>query len=263
MRHLIAIGITCAAFTLPAGATTFTTDASDLWFNPSEQGWGMNVIQQDDTLFITLFVYSSAGNATWYVGPATTFQGDQGNSQIYTGPLYQTVGPWFGGPFNPGAVGNRQVGTVTFKYDFINGATLTYVVDGVSVLKQVQRQTWKTNDIAGTYLGATIGTYTGDCGPSTGYAEEPATVTVTQSVSSVTIVASGVSATCTYSGAYFQDGRMGSINGSFACSNGGAGTFQAFEIEASPQVLAGRANSQFAGTSCTWSGRFGGLRRGN
>ena len=32
-------------------------DITDLWWNPAESGWGMNVIQQGDTSFVTMFVY--------------------------------------------------------------------------------------------------------------------------------------------------------------------------------------------------------------
>jgi len=42
-----------AATGLCAHANTYT----DLWNNANEPGWGMNVVQQLETAFVTLFVY--------------------------------------------------------------------------------------------------------------------------------------------------------------------------------------------------------------
>jgi hypothetical protein len=54
---------------------------------------------------------------------------------------------------------------------------------------------------------------------------------------------------------------MGSIAGNVSCTNGLAGSFDAFEMEANYQALSGRAEMH-AG-ACQWTGRFGGLRTGS
>src|SRR5690348_1835665 len=77
-----------------AAATTFSTDATDLWYAApaeSEAGWGVNVVQQDDVLFLTMFVYAPSGFPTWFVGSNTAFSGKSGNALVYTGPLYATT----------------------------------------------------------------------------------------------------------------------------------------------------------------------------
>ena len=48
-----------AALALPAAATTHSTDYTDLWYLPAESGWGINIIQQYDTVFATMFVVVS------------------------------------------------------------------------------------------------------------------------------------------------------------------------------------------------------------
>lgn len=242
-----------------AQANTFATDATDLWYNQNESGWGVNVIHQSDTLFATLFVYSSAGSAAWYVGSSVVFTGQQGSAFVYSGPLYQTNGPWFGAAFNPSAVGVRQVGTITFTFTTITQGTVTYSVDGVAVTKSIVRQTWKNNNLGGSYLGASIGTYSG-CASGNGPDEEPAVFTVTHSGSSMTVAAAFSGYSCTYSGLYQQNGRMGAMSASLACSDGTRGTLSAFEVEASISGFTGRGIAQFGG-SCMWTGRFGGLRR--
>lgn len=257
--RLIAL-LTALLLSLHCKATTFSTDASDLWFNPQESGWGVNVIQQGDILFATLFVYTPAGTPTWYVGSAVQYTGASGGSLNYSGQLFRTTGQWFGGAFNAGAVTATPVGNITFAFDTIETGTLTYSVDGMSVSKRITRQLWRVNQIAGSYIGAAIGTYSG-CSSGNGYAEEAANVTVTQNGSAVTIQTVSSIMTCTYSGAYNQAGRMGSLSGPLTCSNGATGTFQAFELEASISGLTARAQAQFGGT-CGWAGRIGGLKRG-
>lgn len=79
---------------------------------------------------------------------------------MYSGPLHLTGGSWLGAPWNASAVNYRQVGNVTFTLTSVTTASLTYTVDGVSVSKQLTRLTWRNNDLAGAYLGASLGTYT-------------------------------------------------------------------------------------------------------
>lgn len=42
----IACVLLCGLRSLRAGATNFPTDASDLWWNTNESGWGVNAMQQ-------------------------------------------------------------------------------------------------------------------------------------------------------------------------------------------------------------------------
>ncbi len=137
------------AVLLSIGLDARALSISDLYYKPGEDGWGANIIQQSNILFITIFVYGTNGQPTWLVGPATTLQ----SSGSYSGTLYQTTGPWYGTTFNPGSVANRQVGTVTFTHNPVGESTLAYTVDGTSVAKQVVRQTWAALPANGTYYG--------------------------------------------------------------------------------------------------------------
>lgn len=241
-----------------ANATSFSTDYTDLWWNPAEDGWGVNVIQQGDTLFATFFVYSASGAPSWYVASGATFTGLQAGAPAFSGPLYQTGGPWFGGAWDPAARTLRQVGSATFTFTSVVAGTLSYSVNGVTVNKNVTRQTWRVNDLSGDYLGATIGTYSG-CA-SNGLVEEPAIISVTHSGANISIATFQGSGSCTYSGTYQQAGKMGSASGGVSCSNGTQGTFAATEMEAGAWDFTGHVTSQLGGT-CSWSGKLGGLKR--
>jgi len=257
LKRLIAAMLLVMATSVQA--TTFSTDASDLWWNANESGWGVNVIQQEEILFLTFFVYTASGTAIWYSGSETRYVGATNGALVFTGPLHQTNGSYFAAPWNPASLGYRQVGTVTFTLSSVNAATLTYTIDNAPVTKQITRMMWRVNDLTGSYIGAAIGNSTG-CAVN-GYSEESFFVNVSQTPTNATIQLTNPSSTCTYTGPYTQAGRMGSISGTFACSNGVSGTFEGYEIEASISGLTVRATSHNGG--CTWQGRLGGIRRGS
>lgn len=254
-KFLLLALLVCA---LPARATTYSTDASDLWWNANESGWGVNVIQQYNILFMTFFIYGTDGKPSWYVASNVS---PTSAAFTYSGALYRTTGPWFGTTFNPNAVGVTQVGTATFALTFIEQAALTYTIDGVTVTKQLRRQTLANNQVGGTYTGALRQTNAG-CGPGgqNGTFVIPANVSVSHfnTAFSMTVAVNGDS--CVYSGTYKQDGRMGQvISGPYNCSSGTAGTFSLFEIQASTSGISGRFTA--ANNFCsTVSGRFSAVR---
>jgi hypothetical protein len=135
--------ITRFAFSTPATCTwsafdrAGATNYEDLWWTPSESGWGVNISHQGSTLFATLFVYGTGGRPTWFV----MSEGLRNISGAYSGKLYRTAGPAFNAsPWTPATV--TQVGNMSFTFAGGNSAILTYTVDGVSVTKQIQRNTF-------------------------------------------------------------------------------------------------------------------------
>jgi hypothetical protein len=119
---------------------TYSDNFQDLWWNPNESGWGVNIAHQDDILFGTLFTYNASGQPIWYV----MSDGEQVASGRYSGALYRTTGPAFNAvPFTP-VTNPVQVGTMSFTFTNGNAGTMTYTVDGVQVVKQIQRQVFST-----------------------------------------------------------------------------------------------------------------------
>ena len=117
------LGLTLALgllVTLPVRGTSFDTNSTDLWWNPSESGWGVQLLQEADVIFATMYVYDASNVPTWYVALLNY----AGNNQ-YTGALLATHGPWFGNPsFNPGLVSNRVVGQMTYTLDYVEQGRL-------------------------------------------------------------------------------------------------------------------------------------------
>jgi hypothetical protein len=238
---------------------TWGTDMSDLWWNPNESGWGANIAHQQDVIFMTLFVYGGDGRVKWYV--ASDMRTADTSSYVFSGILHETTGPYFAASsFNPGAVVLRAVGIATLNVTSVDTALLTYSIDGAAASKAIERQTFRANNLSGTYVGAASVSATG-CGAASGTFENAASFSINHSGSSVAIAASiSNGLTCTYTGTYSQAGRMGAISGASTCSNGASATFVAFEIEASYQGFFARYAANY-GAGCTETGRIGGLKR--
>ena len=236
--------------------TAFSTDVSDLWWNPSESGWGMQLVQESNFVFATVFIYGSDGRPTWITGELTASGGP-----VFTGPLYVTTGPWFGGTFDPGAVGTRQAGTMTFTLQSAGTGVLNYSVDGVSVTKDVQRETLALENYTGDYF-TSYDLQSSGCFDS---AQNGATVgamgmNVSQAGTSMSMTWSFSNGdVCTYSGAYGQAGHLGSFAGDFSCNNGDAGNMVLFEMTNRPGTISGRLIGSGTKSGCSYTGFFSGI----
>lgn len=116
---------------------SYADNFQDLWYNAAEPGWGLNVTHQGDKLFATLFTYDVGGRGAWFV----MSDGTLGTSGNYSGPLYRTTGPVFNA--SPWVAATpTQVGTMSFSPSSGNAATLSYTLNGITVSKQVTRQTF-------------------------------------------------------------------------------------------------------------------------
>ncbi len=256
LRRYAAAFLAAIGFAMPASATTFGTDYTDLWFNPAEQGWGVNVIQQSGTVFATLFVYGADNTARWFV--ASDLRGGQNS---FTGALYQTTGPAFSATWT-GSANVTQVGSMTLAFSGFNSGTLSYTVNGVTVNKVIQRQTFAGNNIAGNYIGGMTATASG-CANSAdnGFALITGLLTVNHGSGNPSMRVdfrnnAGVAATCTFTGTYSAAGRLASIAGSFSCTLGSVGTFTMTEVDVNRNgfTAAFTGRDQF----CSYNGFFGG-----
>ncbi|MCL4687785.1 MAG: DVUA0089 family protein [Burkholderiales bacterium] len=114
---------------------SLTTNFQDLWWNPAEPGWGMNIAHQGNILFATLFTYDLEGRGRWLV----MSRGERIADGLYIGELYQTAGPPFNAtPWTPATT--TQAGTLSVQFTRGNAATITYTIDGFLVVKPVERQ---------------------------------------------------------------------------------------------------------------------------
>lgn len=193
----------------PASGSAFSTDTSDLWWNPAENGWGLQLIQRADIIFVTLYVYNTNGAPVWYAAvlnynaPSTTWTGD----------LMETKGPWFGKqPFDQTVVSVARVGSLSFTPRSVSDGMLSYSINGVSVNEHIQRMTLRYDDYSGRYVG--ILAYDADGCSNTmdrGVFNNRIDFNIDQSGTTLSMISQqqGGLPVCTSSGAYGQDGQFG------------------------------------------------------
>ena len=267
LKKLLLAVATMAVVVLPARAANYgTTDYTDLWYNPAESGWGINVIQQSNVMFDTLFVYGVDTAPNWFV--ASDIEPSPASSvTVFSGVLYKTTGPGYTAtPFDPNAVRSTVVGTITFTFTGENTATLQYVINGTQYTKSIQRQTWRSESLAGTYYGGLNSAATACVGGAgNGHVVIAGDMTVSQTASpnqvkfAVSFIDSqGASQECDFMGPLVQAGSHGSVSGLWSCTTGDAGSFAMTSIQANPNGF----TSVFHGTDpyCKYDGYFGASR---
>ncbi|MGZ5101721.1 MAG: trypsin-like serine peptidase [Usitatibacter sp.] len=128
-------------FSSPQPICTFTSASraaapnfQDLWLNPAEPGWGINLAQQGGVMFATLFTYDIDHRDLWLVGSNLVRQ----QSGTFTGTLYRITGPAFNAvPWT--SVASTTVGTMTLAFASGTSGTLIYTFNGTTVTKSIQR----------------------------------------------------------------------------------------------------------------------------
>jgi len=138
----------CGAGMLDAGAAVMaslsgtaaaTASVEGLWWNApagSESGWGMNVAQQGDILFVTWFTYDASGKPLWLAMTANKV-----SANVFSGTFFQSRGPSFASvPFVPSQVVATAVGTGTLTFTDTNNGSFSYTVNGISQTKTITRE---------------------------------------------------------------------------------------------------------------------------
>ena len=265
IARLGAAFITAITLSAPAAASTFSIDYSDLWGGgspvPNENGWGLNLIQQGDVIFATMFVYGPDTTARWFSATLSPI----GTSTNWSGALDQTTGTYYGGTWNNASVTHSTVGTMTVNFASANAGSLTYSVNGLQVSKQISRFTFRAPNLGGNYLGGMVAT----CSNGTPVSIFD-TLTVSQSGLNVAMQvvffdSLGRKSSCTFNGTINTTGRTGTITGNYSCqiplgTNANAGPFTVSNLESGINGFNGNftGSDQFCPGGET--GRFGGVK---
>lgn len=260
LRQSAGILVAASFFSSPAYPIPPSGEQSDLWYIPAESGWGMQLVQRGEVIFATLFVYGPNGTPTWFsatMNPtATPYQS--------SGDLYATTGPWFGTvPFNPATVVETKVGTMTWDGSLLYKGVLTYTVNGVMVVKNPVRQTLVNENYGGALLGH-VHDVVAQCSNAAqdGISEFVTGLQITQANGSTVVSITGTlqpGNTCNYIGTLTQYGQMGSITGSYSCSNGDGGAFAIDALQQTPFGMTGAFTQTSSTLGCQHTGWFGAM----
>ena len=222
---------------------------NDLWFPANESGWGVNILEQGETIFATLFVYDAQGKPRWYSASDLKRIGSEFDPQAsFVGALQESTGPYFGTSFNAAAVTRRNVGTMSFKVQADGSGLLTYGVDGVGVSKVVQRYAFRKNAMAGTYLGHRM---------SPSGTIDPVQITIADDGAFTMDTSNrGFDGACHYTAPMAQVGEQRRMEGEFTCTSGRVGHW----VMSNVTVTFDGFTSSFDGNGWT-GGHLEGVRR--
>ena len=127
-------GPKCATGPAPAGSSI---SYQDLWWRSpagSENGWGINIAQQGDSLFATWFTYDASGAPVWFLIDNAAKAG----AATYSGTVYRTRGAPFSA-YDASRFQATAVGSATFAFTDAANGTFAYSVDGISQSKPITR----------------------------------------------------------------------------------------------------------------------------
>ncbi len=123
---------TCAYSPTPNFAAA--TNYQGLWWNPAEDGWGMNLTHEGNSIFATWYTYDVDGSPLWLLALMTPT-----SPGTWSGTVQRGVGPPFGNGFDPTQVHLTDVGTATMTFGSGNSATWSFALAAGSGSKTMSR----------------------------------------------------------------------------------------------------------------------------
>jgi lysyl endopeptidase len=120
-----------------APTATPTQNYTDLWWDPNQDGWGLNLVQHDShVVFGVWYTYDGSGKRTWFVFSSGTWT----DANTYTATLQSVAGPpQTGGTFDPSLVRRTNVGTATLRFSDRNNGTFSWSVNNQVGTKSITR----------------------------------------------------------------------------------------------------------------------------
>jgi hypothetical protein len=256
-RILLAI-----ALLFGSGSSKAYMDWSDLWFNPLESGWGVNLVQSYDFMFGTFFIYDANGLPTWYVAEMKWDDRILG----FTGSLWATTGTGFALPWQSANSTATVVGTASFvpTQNAPHRGNLSYTFTGTTptVTKPIQRQTLTSFELSGEYAGTQQGDYY-DCAASPGNANYldsfQLRVQRLDDLTRMTFDYEG-GLTCTLTGVVEQYGSLHRIplspGAQYQCSDGLSTVANVYELKVTSLGVEGRIYAPSVANGCKEVAKF-------
>lgn len=105
---------------------------TNIWWQPSESGWGLFLVDQESMQFPAWYTYGKDGKATWFIGSVSPKQGGgyQGDVFAYTGVPFDQISGQASDPAKK--VGEVSLNRTDDKLRF------SYTVDGETQTKQLE-----------------------------------------------------------------------------------------------------------------------------
>jgi hypothetical protein len=257
VRALLAPLALAVALASPARAAD--PDYSDIWWGAggTEAGWGVNFAQTPGFIFATFFIYAVDGKQQWVSAEMV-----QIGAGRYQGALYKCTGTYFGIPWVPANHGCTIAGTSSFEAESVVRGALTYTVDGVQVVKTIERLSLTAIDVGGTYIGGMLIRNSAQCNGganTTPYAYQLLVTEKANSVVEIAQVSLQGQTDCIMEGVTVQTGRVRTmVNGSYVCGSLD-GTVTISDLRRTSNGGIELAWTAPLGNGCTETGTFSGV----
>jgi hypothetical protein len=119
----------------PAPDFGAAANLQDLWWGgPTQDGWGINLAHEGDTIYATWYAFDRDGSSAWFA--ALLAPSAPGR---YEGTLLRSTGPPFGPTFDPSRVTSTAVGTATLTVTNGNAVAWTYAIGDATGDKPMTR----------------------------------------------------------------------------------------------------------------------------
>ena len=259
---LAAFAVSIASITLPTQA--HANNYQDLWWNPDESGWGINISHQGDVMFATWFIYGANSQPTWIFLSNAKRSGTLGNTFI--GEIAQAISgsPFSAVPFVPSTSANfRPVGSAKFVFSDSRTGSLEYAIDGVTVIKQITRQSISVFNLTGNYFGGLKREGSGCINAAlNGSLLNQATYSVNHNIETGSLTITEIGGTqCNFSGNTQVFGSIVEGSGNLTCSAENiTGTWTMREGRPSPNAFSALLTIRPSGESCSLNATIGGLK---
>ncbi|MEP7064130.1 MAG: hypothetical protein ABI881_17200 [Betaproteobacteria bacterium] len=266
LDRLLPRALSCAALSfalLAVSPARADTDYTDAWFGGSAQGgWGLAFTQADYAIYAQFFHYDASHNPVWFGG--TIYRVSDGH---YNGALYTVNGDYYGHmPYDPTLFHATPVGTIDFNATDASHGLLSYSINGVNVLTQIQRLTLVNIPIAGNYYATISQSFSSACsgGATTDFGSLQFVITQTGSPGNVSVelrdTVAPFDTLCTMTGAATQAGKVIDIaNATNACGGTTFAPLHLYDIRRTANNgIEGRWQT-LPGDACVNSARFVGI----
>lgn len=255
---------------LSAAPARAALNYQDMWWLPSESGWGLMVLHQGSTISAVMFHYRADRKPAWYL----LSNAQRGTEESFSGTLFEVTGPPLFGLFDPSTVLPRDVGSMSLRFTGPNEARLSYTIDGATTQRVIQRITFTNLDVDGVYFGSQAAVLRCNGAAQVGSLVFPAQVTVSGGAVRLTrvndtLLGSGGVA-CDWADTEFsQNGSYIRGQGNVVCRNGDAALVSFFDVEVEQMrvidhaiAINYRANVTYptASTTCVERGTISGTR---
>ena len=257
-----------AATFLCSVVSAHATNYQDLWYNAAESGWGIQIVQQEEVIFATWFIYDTAGKPIWVASNGVAKVAGTANP-TYRGNIARATGTYFGAPtwttFLPVEAGPAGSTSVTFTFTDAKTGTLVYTIDGVTVTKQITRQPLKQIDLNGFYYGGLSRNASGcTTGALNGSSAGNSTIQLTHTPTTGAITINETSGSlCRFTGTLQQFGSIFEGSGNYQCAGDALlnGTWTGREGTGGESTFSVKLSLRPANETCTVSANLGGIKQ--